>query len=331
MLDMDDGSIVEGMIRDGRAIVARAIEEYRPVAVVAAYSSGDDSIVSTHFAMENVPGCFVFNADTLVGLGPSRCHLQDVCRRFRWPLEVGRAEPEGPPRKMRVDGHMVPFDETTVCPSGRWTDGATYYEEFSLNFGFPGRGKPQHNRMYQRLKERPIRRMLKRFHASRVDGKPKVLIISGIRGDESAVRAGYQRAIGAGYFGDVWVNPFYWRSAADFAVYRDEFGLPPNPVKRLCGISGECACGTYAGGSSAINAGAERAAYRSADPAFADYLDQLEARVRSNGFPWGWGQSPPRWWLDQRRGQGFLLDVFGPDEGTQRFQPMCVGCARGRK
>ena len=85
----------------------------------------------------------------------------------------------------------------------------------------------------------------------------------------------------------VWCNPFYYCSAADFATYRDEFGLPFNPVKAKCGISGECCCGSFA-------AVGEREAYRQVEPEFAEYLDQIEAKVRQK-FPWGWGETQPKW------------------------------------
>lgn len=295
--------------------------------IVAAYSSGDDSIVSTHFCMTNFPDAFVFNADTMIGLKPARCHLASVCEKLRWNLEVRQAHAEGPPKTTLVprnDGSgrkmKVPFDAAAACPAGKWTDGATAYEEFVLNFGFPGKGK--HARMYQRLKERPIRRMLRTFRASPVAGRPKVLIVSGIRADESAVRAGYKRAWAAGYFGDVWINPFYWHTAADFEAYRQEFGLPRNPVKRRCGISGDCCCGTFGD----ID---ERAAYDVADPPFGVYLDSLECRVRANGFPWGWGEHPPEWWIrEQRDKKSGQLTMFNDDPG---FEPMCVGCNSGRR
>lgn len=322
---MDDEQQIEEMIAEGQRVVNEAIAEFRPKAIVAAYSSGNDSIVSTHFAMTNLPGCFVFNADTMIGLGPSRCHLRAVCEKFNWPLQIGQATPEGPQKKYKVGGKLVPFDERSL-PAGRWTEGNSSYEEFVLNFGFPGRGL--HARMYQRLKERPICRMLRELGARQAKAGPKVLIISGIRGDESAIRAGYKRATAAGNFGEIWVNPFYWRTAADFEAYRQEFGLPRNPVKAKCGISGECCCGTFGDG-------AERSSYRIVDPAFADYLDELERRVAANGFPWGWGQDPPDSWKakermikDAKRGQGFLFDA---DERIAIFQPMCVGCNNGRR
>jgi len=321
----DAEQIVDEMIADGKRVMAEVIAAVRPVQIVAAYSSGDDSIVSTHFAMSNYGDAFVFNADTLTGLEPSRCHLRSVCQKLKWQLEINEAHAEGPPKKMRQGGRMVPFDAKFVCPTGVWNDGASAYEEYCLNFGFPGRGKPQHARMYQRLKERPFRRMLKQFDARKRVGGNKVLIISGIRHDESSNRAGYQRAWAEGYFGDVWVNPFYWRTKADFEMYRQEFGLPRNPVKRLTGISGECTCGTFGDAD-------ERQAYRVADPAYSAKLDALEADVKALGFPWGWGESPPRWWVQEqerrKRGQPLLFDDSGTPEG---FQPMCVGCNNGRR
>lgn len=319
---MDDPEArIDLMIADGKRIMAEAIATYKPVAIVAAFSSGDDSIVSTHFAMTNYSDAFVFNADTLIGLAPSRCHLRNVCAKSKWQLEVGDAYAEGPPKRMRENGKLVPFD-AAILPSGKWVDGATAYEELCLNHGFPGPG--MHARAYQRLKERPITRMLRRLGASGAASKPKVLLVSGIRHDESSRRAGYKRAHAAGRYGDVWVNPFYYHTAADFELYREEFGLPRNPVKRQCGISGECCCGAFG------DAIVERQAYRAVDPEMADRLDTLEARVRSNGYPWGWAERQPSWFArkrqDERSGQCVLFDLYPPE-----FQPMCVGCNSGRR
>jgi 3'-phosphoadenosine 5'-phosphosulfate sulfotransferase (PAPS reductase)/FAD synthetase len=308
----DSEQRVESMTAEGLRIIAEAVAEFKPVAIMAAYSSGDDSSVSTHFSMEHVPGCFVFNADTMVGLAPSRAHLHAVCERFKWPVEVRKAFAEGPPQKTlvdRADGSgrkmLVPFNPA-ILPAGKWTDGATAYEEMVLNHGFPGPG--MHPLAYRRLKEQPIRRLLREYQSTQA-GK-RVLIISGIRHDESSRRAGYQRAVAAGHFGDVWVNPFYWRTAVDFEAYRQEFGIPRNPVKKQCGISGECCCGAFG------NAAKE----------LADYLSGLIVRVAANGFPWSWAERPPQWWLDSRQGQGFLFGMAEPG-----FQPMCVGCNNGRR
>lgn len=317
---------VEAMTAEGLRITREAIEQYKPVAIMAAYSSGDDSIVSTHFGVENF-SALVINAGTKIALSKSVCHLKAVCEKRKWTLQIEEATPEGPPRTMLVRGKKVPFDQA-VLPAGKWLDGATAYEEYCLNFGFPGRGKPQHARMYQRLKERPFRRILAQHGAAKAESRPKVLILSGIRGDESAIRAGYKRPSAPGNFGDVWVNPFYYRTASDFEAYRQEFGLPRNPVKAQCGISGECCCLTF-------GQVGERDIYRVIEPTFAEYTDDLERRVKANGFPWGYGESPPAEWAaaerivrDAKRGQGFLFDA---DERVSIFQPMCVGCKNGRR
>lgn len=313
---------VEEMIAEGLRICREAIERYKPVAIVAAYSGGDDSVVSTHFAMEHLDCDVVVNADTAIGLAPARDHIARTCGRLGWPLSVYRADPEGCPKWRKQKGRpRRPFVPAIDLYAGEWREGATPYEEYALNWGFPGRGKPQHRRMYQRLKERPFREMLRHYGTSSSPKRDKVLVVSGIRSDESANRAGYKRSYAEGYFGDVWVNPFYWRTAADFAAYRDEFGLPRNPVKPLCGISGECCCNTFANENNTIDA------FRRVDPDFAAYVEDLERRVKEV-FPWGYGESPPSWWLDARRGQAFLFDV---DDEQERFQPMCVGCERGRR
>jgi len=314
---------IEKMIAEGRRVLQEAIELYKPVAVVAAFSGGNDSVVATHFAMNEFPGCVVFHADTLIGLAPAKAHVRTTAARYGWPIEIGRATPEGPPKMSRIDGRLVKFDPKRL-PAGRWMDGDTYYEEFCFNFGFPGRNKPMHRRMYQRLKGRPIARLLRSLGAKK--GRP-VLLISGIRSDESAIRAGYRRSHALGSNNEAWVNPFYHSSAADFALYRDEFGLPSNPVKRRCGISGECCCGTFGSAE-------ERAAYKTVDPEFDIYLSDLENRVRANGFPWGWGESPPPWWTDAKRGQMFLFDPRDEADaryGSCNFQPMCVGCNNNRR
>jgi len=322
---MDQAERVDKMIAAGLAVVREAMELYRPVAVVAAFSGGNDSIVATHFAMTHIPGCVVFHADTLIGLAPAKQHARTVPASYGWPVVIGQATPEGPPKKSRVNGRLMPFDPKSL-PAGRWVDGDTYYEEFALNFGFPGRNRPMHARMYQRLKGRPISRYLRSVGAK---AGQNVMLISGVRSDESAIRAGYKRAHALGTANDAWVNPFYRFTASDFAAYRDEFGLPENPVKRRCGISGECCCGTF-------GSAAERAAYKIVDPAFDAYLTRLEARVADNGYPWGWGESPPHWWADAKRKQMFLFDPRGENEPDASykpcvFQPMCVGCQAGRR
>lgn len=303
---------VEEMIAEGRRIMDAAIEKYRPVAVVAAFSGGNDSVVSTHFATAEY-GAAVLHCDTQTGVSATRQHVDKLARRFRFDMRVMSADVEGPPEKM-ADGR--PFDPA-MLPCGRWTDGSTAYEELALNWGFPG---PRfHGRAYQRLKERPIAKLQKELKAGH-GRKSSILIVSGIRHDESTVRAGYKTDTKReGKASRVWVNPFYWRDAVSFEAYRQEFGLPRNPVKSIIGVSGECNCGAFAGN-------AELPTIATVDACRAGYLRTLEGRVQSaNGYPWGWGQNPPKWYMDAKRGQGFLFDSHDEAVG-----PMCVGCVLRR-
>lgn len=289
-MHIDTDRIVEGMLDKAEQVVRDVFAEFDIHAVVAAYSGGDDSVVSTHWAMERFPDAVVMVADTSVALAPSIAHQKRTVEKFGWDCQRLRADVEGQPKGWAKE----------------WSDGETPYEEFVLNHGFSG--PPQHHRMYQRLKQRAFRKV-KPLLGTRKRGS-RIMVVSGIRRDESAIRAGYKRAFAeepSECF--VWANPFYHCTAVDFEAYRQEFGLPRNPVKRQVGISGECCCGAFA-------APGERECYRKADPEFAAYLDALEQRVKQR-FPWGWGEAPPRWYMDQKRGQTMMP-----------FMPACVGCHR---
>lgn len=311
----DSEIIVQNMIEGGREAICQAtkyIEEHlsvRVIGYVAAFSGGDDSIVSAHFANTEVNDCVTFNADTMCGLQPTRDHIERVIRDQKWTAEIVQATPEGPPSLTDGNADVI----------ANWRDGDTAYEEFVLNHGFGG--PAMHPRMYQRLKERQLMKLRRKLQSGVRGGR--LIVVSGIRHDESSIRAGYKRAWqdvpGQGI---TWVNPFYDFTATHFEAYRQEFGLPRNPVKRLCGISGECCCGTF-------GSACERQSYQKADPEFAAYLDKLESKVKER-FPWGWGDGPPKWWLDQRRGQQFMWPML-PDDNLPTFQPMCVGCNSGRR
>ncbi len=304
MIDFLDEQRVELMIAAGRKIMDAAIAEFKPAAIVAAYSGGNDSVVSTHFAASQYDAMAVHCA-TSIGLQACADYVAATAERLGWDLRVRTAQPEGKPK---------PLDPATL-PAGRWADGTTAYEEAVLNRGFPG--PSQHGTMFRKLKQRSIEAFQRELKA----GKPRsacILIVSGIRHDESTVRAGYKRDTQKeGSAARIWVNPFYWHTAADFEAYRQEFSLPCNPVKARIGISGECLCGCFASPG-------EREAIRAVEPEMGAYLDGLEDRARSLGFPWGWGGRAPSWWVDARRGQGFLFQI----DDEPGFRPMCVGCNR---
>lgn len=151
---------------------------YKPSACFVGMSGGDDSLVTTHWMMSNVPGCQVFHANTGIGIERTRQFVRDACKEQGWPLTEIRAK----------------------------EDCGQDYDALVMERGFPG--PPHHYKMYQRLKERCVRLLVKR-HKKRM--RDKVLIASGIRKDESRIRMGYINReinfIGA----QMWVNPlFHW-------------------------------------------------------------------------------------------------------------------------
>lgn len=299
---------LEAMIEQGRKIVLDAIEEYKPIAIFGAFSGGDDSIVPTHFG-NHYFGAAAMHARTMTAVRQNYEHVIRCSEKFGWQLVVKEALAEGMPEKHR-DG--APWDQT-LLPSGRWTDGNTAYEEFVLNFGFPGPG--QHARMYQRLKERSFN-AIKREAKIGANRNATVMFLSGIRHDESAIRAGYKRAVqkvGA----TVWVNPFYWCSAVDFHLYREEFGLPRNPVKPIIGISGDCNCGTMC-----TDPTAERVGIAQLDPERDKEITKLEERCASLGLPCKWAHRP-----EKKREQSDLQQLLLWGDEPEQL-PACVGCVR---
>jgi 3'-phosphoadenosine 5'-phosphosulfate sulfotransferase (PAPS reductase)/FAD synthetase len=304
----DSEQVVEDMLAKADAVMADVFREFHISHVIAAYSGGDDSIVSTHWAMNKFSDCLAMIADTQIGLERTRQHQNDVMRSFGWNHARLSASVEGPPSGWE----------------GEWIEGSTPYEESVFNHGFPGHA--MHGRMYQRLKQRAFRKV-KPILGKR-PRKSRILVISGIRQDESAIRAGYKRAYAeepSECF--VWANPFYYCTAGDFEAYRQEFGLPRNPVKSAVGISGECECGAHA-------AEGERDAIRVIEPEFEQYLQQLESVVKQR-FPWGWDESPPESWVAETRARKRLEEdrkygqchLFG-EEDQPTFMPACVGCNR---
>jgi 3'-phosphoadenosine 5'-phosphosulfate sulfotransferase (PAPS reductase)/FAD synthetase len=309
----DDGRTVDEMIARGREIMRGAIEAYKPVAIFGGFSGGDDSIVACHFATSEF-GAAVVHCNTMTGVQQTRDHVQVMVDKFGWHMIEKKALATGPPKSTRrkIDGKRVdlPFDPSSL-PTGKWQDGETAFEEFCVNFGMPGPG--MHGRMYQRLKERLFNAV--RREAKKGKGRHDcIFMVTGIRRDESSIRAGYNRAVSK-VGGTVWVNPFYYSTAAEFELYRQEFGLPRNPVKPIVGVSGDCLCGTFADNPGEIVLAGKL------DPGRHAEMQRIESRCESLGLPCKWGVRPER----KQRTDDLQLLLFG-DEPT--FQPACVGCSR---
>ena len=215
----------------------------------ACFSGGDDSLASTHWAMENAPQMTdapvrVLHINTGIGIRQTREFVRETCANYGWPLwERHAAEGE--------------------------------YERIVAEHGFPG--SPQHQTMYVRLKQRVIEAVLREVKTHRMQ---RVMFVSGVYADESDNRTGYNRAV-TKINAQVWVNPFYWKRCREIAAYRLTHQLQSNPVSRLYGRSGECICGAHADGI-------ERALLQLHFPEAEAEIVRLEQVASANGHHWFW-------------------------------------------
>jgi len=254
-----------------REIIDQALEDHNPVACLAGFSGGTDSLAVTHWMMENVPGTIAFHANTGIGIERTREFVRDTCRDYGWPLLEIRAK----------------------------EDCGQDYDEMVRQYGFPG--PAHHKKMYSRLKDRAVRLAVKRQKTHRMD---RVLIATGIRSDESRIRAGYAGRVINRTGAQLWVNPIYHWTGSDKAAYIREHRLPTNPVNEVLGMSGECLCGAFASHG-------ELDLVRVVDPEVAARIDRLHEQAAANGFPWRWDEAPPK-------GKK-VADMRGT---------MCVGCSK---
>lgn len=235
-------------------IVATALLAFAPSHVFVGFSGGDDSLVTTHWMMENITSCRVAHFNTGIGIEATRDFVRGTCESNGWPLKEVRAK----------------------------EDCGQDYDELVLAHGFPGPG--MHYKMFQRLKERCVRELSRCLKQKASD---KILIATGIRKDESARRAGYKYSVIDIVGSVIWVNPFYYRDKAWFMAYIAQHKLPRNPVSQMLGMSGECLCGAYAHKG-------EKAAIKLVCPKTHARIEALEKAVAARGFSWGWEDAPPK-------------------------------------
>jgi hypothetical protein len=88
-----------------------------PIKKYALYSGGDDSLVTTHWAVENY-GCEVLHIHTGIGLKVTRQHIRDTAAYYGWKL----TEPGAGLRDAEFDGDWpegygpAPAPQTNVVP-----------------------------------------------------------------------------------------------------------------------------------------------------------------------------------------------------------------------
>jgi len=179
-----------------------------PYEDIAMFSGGYDSLVATHYAMEQLDCDAVLHIDTGTGIDENREFVEFVCDWFGWPLEI-------------------------VTPNKT-------LDEFAEEFGFPK--APAHSWIYRYLKEHPLSSFVTDLECD----KPS--FYTGVRKHESSrrmenVSSETQEMWGGRWF---WEAPIADFTTEDLVAYIVEHGLPRNPVAETIGRSGECFCGAYA-------------------------------------------------------------------------------------
>jgi 3'-phosphoadenosine 5'-phosphosulfate sulfotransferase (PAPS reductase)/FAD synthetase len=234
-------------------IMAEAICTYKPTHIFGMFSGGRDSLVACHHAsqLRGFSGCF--HANTGIGIEKTREYVRQTCVDLGWPL---------------VELHP---------PQS--------YEDFVRSFGFPG--PAMHGMVYNRLKERCVRELIRTHKQGRHD---HIMLVSGIRQQESRRRMGYDHPTQK-QGSQIWCNPLFYWSKVERDEYIDQHKLPKNPVAEALGMSGECCCGAFAG-SKGCTPEAELARIGIIDPSVPVEIARLAEIAKQNGKPCRWGYPP---------------------------------------
>jgi 3'-phosphoadenosine 5'-phosphosulfate sulfotransferase (PAPS reductase)/FAD synthetase len=235
-------------------VLQYAMSEIRMRKIWALYSSGNDSLVSTHYAMER--GAHeVLHISTGIGVDePNGLSVREVvhetCKKYGWPYTV-----------------KTPPDLS--------------YRDMVLKHGFPGPGA--HLYPYSWLKERAIAAIQRESKKCRSD---RIGLITGVHESESARRMGFVLPV-IRVKARVWIAPCFNWNALDFAAYRKEHGLEISPIAKLIGMSGECFCGAFAKPGELVK-------IRTYFPALYRTIADLQEEAEAAGVHCKWGVRPPK-------------------------------------
>lgn len=123
-----------------------------------------------------------------------------------------------------------------VLPADRYQSES--YEYLVHELGFPG--PPLHDVMYWNLKEKPLKRYLRRFEGD-------LTLVSGVSRHESTRRMENVPESGVDEFlGYRTIAPLVEFRGIDTRRYRRALDLPMNPVVEKLEMSAECLCGAFA-------------------------------------------------------------------------------------
>jgi 3'-phosphoadenosine 5'-phosphosulfate sulfotransferase (PAPS reductase)/FAD synthetase len=268
------------LLDEAFAVLDQAEADHGPRARFALCSGGHDSLTATAVAQEWAAArgleMGVAHIKTGTGIPETTEYVERLCESQGWDLRV--YEPPVP------------------------------YEEIVLEYGFPGPG--QHGLMYQRLKERCLRQLVREH---KTEMKDRIMLVTGVRSEESVRRMRHVERIqreGA----QLWAADIWNWTKLDCNRFIADRRLPRNPVVDMLHMSGECLCGAFARPG-------EIDEIEQWFPEHAAWLHELEEKVRARGLRGCvWGQRPPRIHKEQ------MAMAFGDDWDDAPLGPLCIGC-----
>jgi 3'-phosphoadenosine 5'-phosphosulfate sulfotransferase (PAPS reductase)/FAD synthetase len=285
---------LKSKLRLAEGYIETALELHPPTHIFALLSGGHDSMSTVHFAARVLGSRLtgVAHINTGIGIEATRVYVREQCAHYGWNLLEYKAT-----ENTKADGTPDPM----------------IYEDIVSANGFPG--ADAHKIMYSKLKERQLRRLERDFNAS---PSTPIMLISGARKEESSRRMGNTKLLDVSGR-TIWLAPFINLTAIDCGEYMQREGIKRNQVKDLIHMSGECLCGAYAHPG-------ELKELELWFPEDAANLRRIEAKVRANGFPWGWEENPPEWWRKRQKakksGQGDGFEA----EAEAEIQRLCMSC-----
>lgn len=198
----------------------RAIKAIDPIAVFGLFSGGHDSFSSTFIASHHPAFTAAVNINTGIGIEATRQYVRDTCEAREWPLLEYRAEDNALARTGEPDPQI--------------------YDDLVRAYGFPG--PAHHAKMYNRLKERQLRRLERDFGAT---PKRRVIYVSGCRTQESDRRMANTEELQIDGR-RAWCAPIHDCDKCDTSDILCAAKQPRNLVVDLIHKSGECLCGAFA-------------------------------------------------------------------------------------
>lgn len=193
-------------------ILSKAIESWKPVALVSLFSGGYDSMITTHLLhtldTHGLP-IQVWAIDTQLAADGWYQYIQSVANRFGWNFRIYDNK--------KGFGQFIEWIIKNGCPYSR----------------------KGHEYTFHRLKERGFDAILKMNKSKRSD---KVLFISGRRRAESQARENIPAIERIGKSSKIFAAPIVEWSNEQCDYYRIEHQLPDNPFYDTVKGSGDCQC-----------------------------------------------------------------------------------------